>query len=185
MTEIMNAWPVLTVATLALFAAARAAGALRSWRPAGLLPVHAFSRNAGDVDPTALLHLRPGPGSIATLAATPERDVVELGQRIAQEERERAAAEAERAEQDAFFADFRAGLDDALATFRQETEHLQRRAKRWHLQCGTDCPECFARADDGQLILRALRVDEPTGEYQLVPAVGMARVDVLAANVGM
>lgn len=179
MTEIMQAWPVLTVAAVALFAAARATGALRSWRPAGM-PVHALSRNNGEIDPTALLHLAPGPGSIATLAATPERDVVELGQRIAREERERAAAAAERAEQDAFFADFRAGLDGALATFRVGIEPCRRRATLWHLRNGNTCDEC----GDFKAVADKLRADDEyrTGEYPLI--VGVAKVpaplDVMA-----
>lgn len=180
--HLMHAWPTLTVAVAALFAFARLASALRSWRPVAV-PVHALARNGGDVDPTAILHLAPGPGSIASLAAVPE-DTTLTTSDVAMERamaEELAHIELERREQDAFFADFRAALDDAVAHFKIETEALRRKAKSWHLQANTDCPECFTRAQDGSLIMRAFRVDEPTGEWPVVPAVGTARVPQLAS----
>lgn len=174
MTELMHAWPTLTVMAAAIAGALSAVRALRSWRPR-FTTVHALQR--GDIDPTALLHLAPGPGSLASLRETePDTHLMTsdvASERVAAEEL--AHVEHERREADAFFADFRKALDAAVLEMFTAVEPAERKARLWHLRNGGRCDCC----PDFRAIAEKLRDGDEwaTGEHPLY--VGVARVPAL------
>jgi uncharacterized membrane protein len=126
---------------------------------------------------TAVEHVAPGVGSLASFATAPEdtrmRTTAELHElRHAEEE---AYGEASAQEERLFFADFNRRLDRALATFDQATVRADNWAAYQHQDNEHECAHCHRAVKETSDEYRLIRSLDDTG------AISRADIEALYA----